>query len=145
FDPQKHLERVGVVNQTTMLARETQEIAEYFKGVMIEKYGEQEALEEHFADTRDTLCYATNDNQNAVMEMLERPADLAIVVGGYNGSNTSLLVALCQRAMPTYFISSESEILSSRQIRHWDLDEKRTELTENYLPDSYPNRIALTS
>src|SRR5690606_10083070 len=62
FDPDKDLERVGVVNQTTMLATETQAIADYFKDVMLRKYGAGN-IKAHFADTRDTLCYATNDNQ----------------------------------------------------------------------------------
>lgn len=94
LNPATDLERVGVINQTTMLATETQEIADYFKQVMIDKYGiENSAL--HFADTRDTLCYATNENQDATYGLLETDADLAIVVGGYNSSNTSHLVELC--------------------------------------------------
>ena len=91
FNPDKNLERVGVINQTTMLATETQEIANYFKNVMIEKYG-AENIKDHFADTRDTLCYATNENQEATYNLLDQNADLAIVVGGYNSSNTSHIV-----------------------------------------------------
>jgi Penicillin tolerance protein len=83
---------------------------------MIAKYQlTQENIEEHFADTRDTLCYATNDNQNAVIAMLDTNADLAIVVGGYNSSNTSHLVELCEEKLPTYFINSEEKILSERK------------------------------
>ena len=66
----------------------------------------------HFADTRDTLCYATNDNQSAVSGMLETPADLAIVVGGYNSSNTSHLVELCEQKLPTYFIEGPEKLIS---------------------------------
>jgi 4-hydroxy-3-methylbut-2-enyl diphosphate reductase len=95
FAPDKDLQRIGVVNQTTMLASDTQQIADYLKNVMIEKYSLIEAtMEERFADTRDTLCYATYENQSAVYGMLETEADLAIVVGGYNSSNTSHLVEL---------------------------------------------------
>ena len=84
-------DRIGVINQTTMLASETQEIADFFKNIMIQKYGEA-SIGNHFADTRDTLCYATNENQDATYGLLNAKADLAIVVGGYNSSNTSHLV-----------------------------------------------------
>jgi 4-hydroxy-3-methylbut-2-en-1-yl diphosphate reductase len=96
FDVAKHLERIGVVNQTTMLASDTQDIADFLKQVMAKKYGlSEDNVKERFADTRDTLCYATNDNQTSVTGMLNTNADLAIVVGGYNSSNTSHLVELC--------------------------------------------------
>jgi 4-hydroxy-3-methylbut-2-enyl diphosphate reductase len=95
FDVKKDLQRIGVVNQTTMLASDTQSIADLLKMVMIKTFKPSDP-EERFADTRDTLCYATNDNQTAVSGMLETKADLAIVVGGYNSSNTSHLVELCE-------------------------------------------------
>ncbi|MEP6700766.1 MAG: 4-hydroxy-3-methylbut-2-enyl diphosphate reductase, partial [Bacteroidota bacterium] len=101
----KDLQRIGVVNQTTMLASDTQAIADYLKQVMIETF-KPDDTEERFADTRDTLCYATNDNQTAVTGMLQTDADLAIVVGGYNSSNTSHLVELCEEKLPTFFINS---------------------------------------
>ena len=95
FDVTKDLERIGVVNQTTMLASDTQEISDHLKQVMIAKYKlDDKTIEDRFADTRDTLCYATHDNQSAVYGLLETEADLAIVVGGYNSSNTSHLVEL---------------------------------------------------
>jgi 4-hydroxy-3-methylbut-2-enyl diphosphate reductase len=83
FNPEIDLQKIGVVNQTTMLASETQEITEFLRQTMITKYGE-ENIKNHIADTRDTLCYATNDNQSATLGLLEEEADLAIVVGGYN-------------------------------------------------------------
>ena len=92
-----------------MLAAETQEIAEHFKQVMIAKYG-AENTKQHFADTRDTLCYATNENQDATYGLLQIDADMAVVVGGYNSSNTSHLVELLEQKFPTYFISSDKEI-----------------------------------
>ncbi len=110
FDPEKDLLKVGVVNQTTMLATETQGIADFFKQVMAKKYGE-ENIKEHFADTRDTLCYATNDNQSATIELLKTTADLAFVVGGYNSSNTSHLVELLEEKFPTYFIRNKTELI----------------------------------
>lgn len=144
FDPTKHLQRVGVVNQTTMLAAETQEIADYFRSVMVKKYG-LENVRDHYADTRDTLCYATNDNQDSTYQLLETDADLAIVVGGYNSSNTSHIVELCERKFPTYFINSENEIKSQTEIHHFNYTEKRKEVTQYYLPDRRPLKIILTS
>ncbi len=138
------LQRVGVINQTTMLASETQEIADYFKTVMTQKYG-IENLANHFADTRDTLCYATNENQDATYGLLETDADLAIVVGGYNSSNTSHLVELCERKFPTYFISSEKEIADSSTINHFDYPNKKHITTNNFLPNKTPLKIIITS
>lgn len=120
FDPELHLDRLGVVNQTTMLASETQEIANYLKGVLVEKNGlEEQTVAQHFASTKDTLCYATNDNQDATLALLEEEADLAIVVGGYNSSNTSHLVELLEEKVPTYFIKSASGIRSGEEILHF--------------------------
>ncbi len=144
FDVEKDLMKVGVVNQTTMLATETQAIADLLKETMIKKYG-KENLQNHFADTRDTLCYATNDNQEATYELLKCDADLAIVVGGYNSSNTSHIVELCEEKFKTYFISSANEILSNNLIKHFDLNSKEVNTTENYLPEKQPVKIVLTS
>ena len=144
FDPAIHLQRVGVVNQTTMLATETQAIADYFRSLMIGKYGE-ENIRAHFADTRDTLCYATNDNQDSTYELLTTDSDLAIVVGGYNSSNTSHIVELCERKFPTYFINAESEIKSSTEIHHFDYPNKAKRVSTNFLPQKEKVKIVLTS
>lgn len=144
FDPSQHLNRVGVINQTTMLATETQEIADYFKKIMIQKYG-QDNLSQHFADTRDTLCYATNENQEATYGLLRQNADLAIVVGGYNSSNTSHIVELCEEKLPTFFISSAKEIISSTRINHYDFLNHEFLTTENFLPKKDVTNIILTS
>ena len=144
FDVEKDLLRVGVVNQTTMLATETQEIADLLKETMIKKYG-AENIKDHFADTRDTLCYATNDNQEATYGLLKESADLAIVVGGYNSSNTSHIVELCEEKLPTYFISSEQKILSKKQINHFNIHKNQEIVTENYLPSKNVVDIILTS
>ena len=146
FNVEKDLQRIGVVNQTTMLASDTQAIADYLKQVMITRYGLTDRnIHEHFADTRDTLCYATNDNQTAVTGMLETAADLAIVVGGYNSSNTSHLVELCEEKLPTYFVSSDDKILSREQVMHYDFHNKQELLTTGYLPEKKPVRILITS
>jgi len=144
FDPKIHLERIGVVNQTTMLASETQEIADYFKSVMLKKYGEDN-LKYHFADTSDTLCYATYDNQEATLEMLNHPADFAVVVGGYNSSNTTHIVELCQEKVKTFFVSSEDKILSQDKILHYNIKLKKEILTQNYIPQKEKVTILLTS
>jgi 4-hydroxy-3-methylbut-2-enyl diphosphate reductase len=146
FDITKDLERIGVVNQTTMLASDTQAIADYLRQVMISRYALTDAnVQDRFADTRDTLCYATNDNQSAVTGMLETPADLAIVVGGYNSSNTSHLVELCEEKLPTYYISSEEKILSKEQVLHYNFHRKQELLTTGFLPSRSPLSILITS
>ncbi|HUZ57390.1 MAG TPA: 4-hydroxy-3-methylbut-2-enyl diphosphate reductase [Hanamia sp.] len=146
FKVEKDLQRIGVVNQTTMLASDTQAIAEFLKETMKKKYNLTENnIEERFADTRDTLCYATNDNQGAVYSLLDIPADLAIVLGGYNSSNTSHLVELCEEKLPTYFIRSEEEIISSKEIRHYKIHKKKEVTTLSYLPDKKPVKILITS
>jgi 4-hydroxy-3-methylbut-2-en-1-yl diphosphate reductase len=144
FDALKDLDKIGVVNQTTMLATETQAIADYFRDVMIQKYGIAD-LRNHFADTRDTLCYATNDNQNATYKLLETDADLAVVVGGYNSSNTSHIVELCERRFPTYFINSEREIKSAVEIHHYDYQKKTKVISPDFIPGKTPVKIILTS
>jgi 4-hydroxy-3-methylbut-2-enyl diphosphate reductase len=144
FEVEKDLRCVGVVNQTTMLATETQAIADYFRQLMIQTYGTEE-LKSHFADTRDTLCYATNDNQDATYQLLESNADLAIVVGGYNSSNTSHIVELCERKFPTYFINSDKEILSRDEIHYFNIHHKEKGVTKGFIPDKSPVKIILTS
>jgi 4-hydroxy-3-methylbut-2-enyl diphosphate reductase len=144
FDVEKHLNKVGVVNQTTMLASETQEIADEMRKTMLQKYGE-ENIKDHFADTRDTLCYATTDNQNATYGLMEKEADLAIVVGGYNSSNTTHLVELLEQKFPTYFISSADKIISDTEISHFDYRTKTEQTTNNFLPFSEKVSIVLTS
>ncbi|MBL7921547.1 MAG: 4-hydroxy-3-methylbut-2-enyl diphosphate reductase [Bacteroidia bacterium] len=144
FKIDTHFNKIGVINQTTMLATETEEIALYFKDVLINKFGE-EKIKEHFSDTHDTLCYATNENQDATYGLLDTDADLAIVVGGYNSSNTSHLVELCERKFPTYFISSEKEIESRIAIHHYDYPNKKRVSTSNYLPKKDNLKIVITS
>ena len=144
FDIEKDMERIGVVNQTTMLASETQEIADLFRETMIEKFGE-ENIKYHFADTRDTLCYATNDNQQATYGLLEQNADIAVIVGGYKSSNTSHIVELLEQKYPSYFISDETKLISENKIKHFDLVSKQKKITENYIPQKDKVKIILTS
>ena len=146
FDPELHLQRIGVVNQTTMLASDTQAIADFLKQVMMKKYQKDETnIQERFADTRDTLCYATNDNQSAVYGMLNQEADLAIVVGGFNSSNTSHLVELCEEKLPTYYIDGPERIKDNQLIEHCDFHTQNIHHTTDYLPNKTPLRILMTS
>jgi len=146
FDVNSDLEKVGVVNQTTMLATETQAIADLLKVTMEEKYG-GDFLKNHFADTSDTLCYATYDNQQATIGLLDSNADFAIVVGGYNSSNTSHIVELCGERLPVYFISGADKILSEELISHFDIHSQKELTTENWLVrnQGIPTGIILTS
>jgi 4-hydroxy-3-methylbut-2-enyl diphosphate reductase len=126
FDPDIHLTKIGVVNQTTMLATETQEISDYLRQVMLAVHGDGN-IKNHIADTRDTLCYATNDNQSATYGLMEEKADLAIVIGGYNSSNTTHLVELLETKFPTFFIKSQEEITSISSINSFNIHSNKLE------------------
>ena len=127
-----------------MLASDTHEIAEFFKGIMEQKF-DNTSSENHFVDTRDTLCYATHDNQEATYGLLEQSADFALVVGGYNSSNTSHLVELCERKFQTYYISSSNEIKSENEIEHFNLHNHKIVNSKNWLKSESPLKIILTS
>jgi 4-hydroxy-3-methylbut-2-enyl diphosphate reductase len=146
FDITKDLTRFGVVNQTTQLATDTQAISDYLKSVMIKKYQlTANNIDEHFADTRDTLCYATNDNQTAVSGMLQTVADLAIIIGGYNSSNTSHLVELCEEKLPSYFIDTPDRIISKNEILNCNWRTKDRYTVHDFLPEKSPIKILITS
>ena len=147
FDVTKHLNRIGVVNQTTMLASDTQAIADYLKQLMKQQHQlTNDTIEERFADTRDTLCYATNDNQTAVYGLLQIEADFAIVVGGYNSSNTSHLVELCEEKLPTYFINAADKIISANEILHFNFHSKQEIISNNFFSKkNEPVKILITS
>lgn len=145
FDPLSDLERFGVINQTTMLATETKRVMEILKEAAIERYGEADVLD-HFADTSDTLCYATNENQSATLALAETDADLALVVGGYNSSNTMHLVEILEHHFPTYHIRDAGEIEGPGLVQHFDQWKKEIMKTDNWLPVDRRNvKIALTS
>lgn len=146
FDVEKDLKRIGVVNQTTQLASDTQEISDYLKNIITSHFKlTQETITNHFADTRDTLCYATNDNQTAVAGMLQTDAHFAIVIGGYNSSNTSHLVELCEEKLPTYFIDSAERIISSTEIQHCNWQTKEEITSQHYMPTDATPKILITS
>ena len=144
FNPESDLIKIGVVNQTTQLATDTQSISDYLKNVMVNKFGESE-LPVHFADTRDTLCYATNDNQTAVNSLLEIPADIAFVMGGKNSSNSSHLVELCENKLPTYFIDGPEKLIDANSLINTNWRNKEQTIINNYLPTQQPTSILMTS
>ena len=146
FDIHRDLQRFGVVNQTTMLASDTQAIADYLKNLVAKQYGlTEEMIGGRFADTRDTLCYATNDNQTSVSGMLQQEADIAVIVGGRNSSNTSHLVELCEEKLPSFFVRSEEDIVSGNQIIQYNWRTKEESTVAQWLPSHTPARILITS
>jgi 4-hydroxy-3-methylbut-2-enyl diphosphate reductase len=145
FDPDVHLERVGVANQTTMLARESLAIGAAVGESMARGHGEAHRAQ-HFR-TFDTICSATQDRQDAVMELLRDPLDLMVVVGGYNSSNTISLAALCAEQVPTYHISDPDEIdVTGNRVRYRRIGAKHFEdEMASWLPTVGPLRIGITA
>lgn len=144
FNPLEDLKRFGVINQTTMLATETQEVMDILKEATIQRFGEADILD-HFADTSDTLCYATNENQSATLALAKEKADMALVVGGYNSSNTMHLVEILEHSLPTYHVRDASEFKSETEIHHFDQWKKEVLVTNNWLPSDNPLKVAITS
>lgn len=145
FNPLSDMRRFGVINQTTMLASETKEVMDILRQATEKKYGEDD-LPRHFSDTSDTLCYATNENQSATLALMEETADLAFVVGGYNSSNTMHLVELLERRFPTFHVRDAGDLMSAREITHYNQWEQRTVTTSDWIPAKRrPLVIALSS
>src|SRR6266478_1481667 len=132
FDPDIHLQAVGVANQTTMLRGETEEVQRRIKGAMEKKYGAGN-LAEHFRFF-DTICGATQDRQDALEKMLKEPMSLLIVVGGYNSSNTSHLAEMGEKVLPTYFIKNAAKMVSDRLIIHYNVHRQQEVDTRDWLP-----------
>jgi len=142
FDPDVHLEAIGVANQTTMLRGETEEVQRRLRNAMIQKYGEAN-LHKHFRYF-DTICGATQDRQDALEKLLQEPLDLLLVIGGYNSSNTSHLAEMGEARLPTYFIKNASKLVSSDLIRHYSLQRHEEIETRNWLPDG-PVTVGITA
>lgn len=143
FRVPEDLVRLGVVNQTTMLAEETHEIAQMMRQALVDRYGALN-IADHFADTRDTLCYATSENQRSMRALLEHKADVAVVVGGYNSSNTSHLVELCEGRIPVFYVKDADEIISRDSIRHLDL-RTGVVVSHDWLPDKPKVEILISA
>jgi len=133
FDPDVHLQAVGVANQTTMLRGETEEVQRRIKAAMEKKHGGGN-LPSHFRFF-DTICGATQDRQDALEKMLKEPMNLLIVVGGYNSSNTSHLAEMGEKVLPTYFIKNAAKMVSGRLILHYNLLKQQEVETDGWLPD----------
>jgi len=116
FDPDRHLERIGLANQTTMLSSESLQIARLLRDAVAQRHGEQE-IPLRFRSF-DTICSATQDRQDAVLKLVEEGVDLLIIIGGYNSSNTNHLAAMGTLSVPTYHIDSAGCIQGRDAIRH---------------------------
>jgi 4-hydroxy-3-methylbut-2-enyl diphosphate reductase len=132
FDPDIHLQAVGVANQTTMLRGETEEVQRRFRAAMEKKHG-VENIGKHFRFF-DTICGATQDRQDALEKLLREPMNLLIVVGGYNSSNTSHLAEMGEAKLPTYFIKNAAKMGSDKLIHHYDQHKKEEVETRDWLP-----------
>ncbi len=132
FDPDIHLQAIGVANQTTMLRGETEEVQRRLKAAMARKFGER-ALPEHFRFF-DTICGATQDRQDALEKLLREPPDLLLVIGGYNSSNTSHLAEMGEAKLPTYFIKNAAKMKSDDFILHYDQHKHAEITTRHWLP-----------
>jgi 4-hydroxy-3-methylbut-2-enyl diphosphate reductase len=145
FDPDVHLGRIGVANQTTMLARESLAIGEEVGRAIARRYGD-DYRQANFR-TFDTICSATQDRQDAVQELLSEPLDVMVVIGGYNSSNTISLAALCADAVPTYHIEDATSIEpASRRVAYRPAGIRHSEATAtDWMPDAGPVRVGLTA
>ena len=144
FDPARDLRRIGVANQTTMLARESLAVGELIGQSMAKAWGEDYARENF--RTFDTICSATQERQDAVVELLREPLDVMVVIGGYNSSNTMSLAALCSETVRTFHVEDADDIdPESRTIRHRPLGAKEEVESSDWLPASGPVRIGITA
>ncbi len=144
FDPDEHLSQVGCANQTTMLSTESVEVGDMFREAMRARYGEAQ-LSARFR-AFDTICSATQDRQDAVVQLLaEKPIDLMLVIGGYNSSNTCNLARICAEKVPTYHIANPDGLLSAHAIRYRSVSSKSEVVAEGWLPAEGSVSVGLTS
>ena len=142
FDPDLHLRKVGLANQTTMLKSETEEIQRRIRQAIIERDGDDSSFQ-----VFDTICGATQERQDALFEMLKNPMDLLLVVGGYNSSNTAHLVEIAEPELPTFFIRDASCITSLENIVHYDIHhqtEKISDYSNLFIKDK-PVTVGITA
>jgi 4-hydroxy-3-methylbut-2-enyl diphosphate reductase len=144
FDPARDLRRIGVANQTTMLARESLAIGELVGQSMARAHGGEYARENF--RTFDTICSATQERQDAVVELLREPLDVMVVIGGYNSSNTLSLAALCSESVRTFHVEDADDIdPASGRIRHRPLGSKEETESPGWLPETTPVRVGVTA
>ncbi|HYU54001.1 MAG TPA: 4-hydroxy-3-methylbut-2-enyl diphosphate reductase, partial [Gemmatimonadaceae bacterium] len=144
FDPARDLQRIGVANQTTMLARESLAIGELVGRAMARARGDEYASRNF--RTFDTICSATQERQDAVVELLREPLDVMVVIGGYNSSNTMSLAALCSETVRTFHVEDAEDIdPEAGTIRHRPLGAKQETTQGDWLPTAGAVRIGLTA
>jgi 4-hydroxy-3-methylbut-2-en-1-yl diphosphate reductase len=144
FEPDVHLCRIGLANQTTMLMSESLEIGDMMREAMTARYGDA-ALADHY-QAFDTICSATQDRQDAVVNLLrDKPVDLMLVIGGYNSSNTANLARICAASRPTFHIADPDCLVSADEIRHRPIGTKSEVSATGWLPPEGPVSIGLTS
>ena len=144
FDPDVHLCRIGLANQTTMLMSESLEIGDMMREAMTARYGDAD-LAAHY-QAFDTICSATQDRQDAVVNLLrDKPVDLMLVIGGYNSSNTANLARICGASRPTFHIADPDCLVSADEIRHRPIGTKSEVSAQGWLPREGPVSIGLTS
>jgi len=142
FDPDLHLRRIGVANQTTMMRGETEEVQRRVETAIRDRDGADRAQDSF--RFFDTICGATQERQDALEEMLASPMDLLLVIGGYNSSNTSHLAEMGEARLPTYFIRNAGRLETRRRITHFDLHVRHEILTQDWLPER-PVTVGLTA
>jgi 4-hydroxy-3-methylbut-2-enyl diphosphate reductase len=132
-----------------MLAEETKAISAYLRDCLSSRYGE-DTVADHFADTRDTLCYATSENQRSIEALLEHNGDFALVVGGFNSSNTAHLAALCRKKLRTFHIEEAASLLCSNELvecipPNYGVGKSKSEIVTGWLPEKRPLRVLLSA
>ena len=132
FDPDLHLQTIGVANQTTMLRGETEEVQRRIRQAIVDRDGAEGATQNF--RFFDTICGATQERQDALRELLDVRMNLLLVVGGYNSSNTSHLAEMGEEKLPTYFVRNASRLLSEREILHYNLHQKNEVIAKDWLP-----------
>jgi len=133
FDPDRDLQKIGVANQTTMLANESLKIAEMVKVAMIDRYGE-DTVDDHFR-AFDTICSATQERQDAIIDMLKKGANLTLVIGGFNSSNTNNLTNIAKEYGPAYHIEDAGHIIDKKQIQHKVPDKTDVIISKDWMPE----------
>jgi 4-hydroxy-3-methylbut-2-enyl diphosphate reductase len=142
FDPETDLIKIGVANQTTMLSKESLEVAAMLERALADRYG-ADNLEAHFRSF-DTICSATQDRQDALLELLETGPDLSVVIGGYNSSNTNNLANIAIKYGPTYHIEDVNGIDDAGTIHHKKAGTDTVLPAKDWLPDG-PVTVAVTA
>lgn len=142
FDPDLHLDRLGVANQTTMLSSESLAIAQELRVALATRHGEAEMTRRF--QSFDTICSATQDRQDAVIRLTQQGVDLLVIIGGYNSSNTNHLASIGGHSAPTYHIDSANCIQGPAAIRHKPYGSREETVTRDWLPEG-PLTVGVTA